>query len=70
VYYPGSYLIEFSHYDMVPGNVQQEIIAKAQMKEEEEGQGWITVKESPSPIPNPTPLSDGVARDCKPNEQG
>jgi len=32
----GSYAIEFSHYDIVPGNVQQEIIAKAQMKEEEE----------------------------------
>ncbi len=32
----GSYSIEFSHYDVVPGNVQQEIIAKAQMKEEEE----------------------------------
>ena len=32
----GSYAIEFSHYDVVPGNVQQEIIAKAQMKEEEE----------------------------------
>ena len=32
----GSYSIEFSHYDIVPGNVTQEIIAKAQMKEEEE----------------------------------
>jgi elongation factor G len=32
----GSYAIEFSHYDIVPGNVQQEVIAKAQMKEEEE----------------------------------
>jgi elongation factor G len=32
----GSYTIEFSHYDVVPGNVLQEIIAKAQMKEEEE----------------------------------
>ncbi|MBN2474065.1 MAG: elongation factor G [Pirellulales bacterium] len=32
----GSYTIEFSHYDVVPGNVQQEIIAKAAMKEEEE----------------------------------
>ncbi len=32
----GSYTIEFSHYDVVPGNVQQEIIAKATMKEEEE----------------------------------
>ena len=32
----GSYTMEFSHYDVVPGNVQQEIIAKAQLKEEEE----------------------------------
>jgi len=32
----GSYTIELSHYDIVPGNVLQEIIAKAQMKEEEE----------------------------------
>ena len=32
----GSYTIEFSHYDVVPGNVLQEIIAKSQMKEEEE----------------------------------
>ena len=32
----GSYTIEFSHYDVVPGNVQKEIIEKAAMKEEEE----------------------------------
>jgi elongation factor G len=32
----GSYSLEYSHHDIVPGNVQQEIIAKAQMKEEEE----------------------------------
>jgi elongation factor G len=32
----GSYTIEYSHYDVVPGNVQAEIIAKAQLKEEEE----------------------------------
>lgn len=32
----GSYTIELSHYDVVPGNVLQEIISKAQMKEEEE----------------------------------
>jgi elongation factor G len=32
----GSYTMEFSHYDVVPGNVQQEIIAKATMKKEEE----------------------------------
>ena len=38
----GSYALEFSHYDVVPGNVQQEIIAKAQMKEKKrksKGQG-------------------------------
>lgn len=32
----GSYALELSHYDVVPGNVQQEIISKAQLKEEEE----------------------------------
>lgn len=32
----GSYSMEFSHYDVVPPNVQQEIISKAQLKEEEE----------------------------------
>jgi elongation factor G len=32
----GSYSIEFSHYDVVPGNVQREIIERATMKEEEE----------------------------------
>jgi len=32
----GSYTIEFSHYDPVPGNVQQQIIAQAKLEEEEE----------------------------------
>jgi len=32
----GSYSIEFSHYDIVPGNVQQEIIAKAKVRDEED----------------------------------
>ncbi len=32
----GSYTLELSHYDVVPGNVVQEIIAKSQLKEEEE----------------------------------
>jgi elongation factor G len=32
----GSYSIELSHYDVVPGNVMQEIIAKSKVKEEEE----------------------------------
>lgn len=32
----GSYTMEFSRYDLVPGNVQKEIIDKAVMKEEEE----------------------------------
>jgi len=32
----GSYTMEFSHYDVVPGNILQQIIAKAQLKEEEE----------------------------------
>ena len=32
----GSYSIEFSHYDLVPAAVQQEIIAKSHLTEEEE----------------------------------
>jgi elongation factor G len=32
----GSYTMEFSRYDVVPGNVQKEIVEKAVMKEEEE----------------------------------
>ena len=32
----GSYTMEFSRYDVVPPNVQQQIIAKAKLKEEEE----------------------------------
>jgi elongation factor G len=32
----GSYTLEFSHYDMVPPNVQQEIVSKAKIKHDEE----------------------------------
>ena len=32
----GSYTMDFSHYDVVPGNVQREIIEKAAHKDEEE----------------------------------
>jgi elongation factor G len=32
----GSYTMDFSHYDLVPGNIQKEIIDRAHMKEEEE----------------------------------
>jgi len=32
----GSYTLEFSHYDVVPGNVQQQIIQQAKLEEEEE----------------------------------
>lgn len=32
----GSYSMDFSRYETVPGNVQQEIMAKAKMKEEED----------------------------------
>ena len=32
----GSFAMEFSHYDVMPANVQQEIISKAQLHEEEE----------------------------------
>ncbi len=32
----GSYTIEFSHYDVVPGNIQQQIINQATLEEEED----------------------------------
>ncbi len=32
----GSYTMEFSHYDVVPPNVQQEIVSQAKIKEEED----------------------------------
>lgn len=32
----GSYHMEFSHYDIVPGNVQQQIVSKAKVADEEE----------------------------------
>jgi elongation factor G len=32
----GSYTMEFSHYDIVPGNVQQQIVSKAKVAVEEE----------------------------------
>jgi elongation factor G len=32
----GAYTMEFSHYDMVPGNVQQQIVSKAKLAHEEE----------------------------------
>jgi elongation factor G len=32
----GSYTMEFSHYDQVPGNIQQQIVAKAKVAHEEE----------------------------------
>ncbi len=32
----GSYTMEFSHYDMVPGNVQQEIVKKSKVAADEE----------------------------------
>jgi elongation factor G len=32
----GSYTMEFSHYDMVPGNVQQQIVSKAKVAVDEE----------------------------------
>jgi elongation factor G len=32
----GSYTMEFSHYDQVPGNVQQQIVSKSKVAEEEE----------------------------------
>jgi elongation factor G len=32
----GSFTMEFSHYDVVPGNKQQEVMSKAKLKAEEE----------------------------------
>jgi elongation factor G len=32
----GAFTMEFSHYDVVPGNIQQEIMSKAKLKEEED----------------------------------
>ncbi len=32
----GSFTMEFSHYDVVPGNIQQDIMSKAKLKEEED----------------------------------
>jgi elongation factor G len=32
----GSFTMDFAHYDVMPGNVQQEVISKATMHEEEE----------------------------------
>src|SRR5207248_6779132 len=32
----GSYAMELSHYEMVPANVQQQIVSRAQLKEEDE----------------------------------
>ena len=32
----GSYTMEFSHYDQVPANVQQQIVGKAKLAAEEE----------------------------------
>jgi elongation factor G len=32
----GSYTMEFSHYDVVPGNVQKDIIDKAVLQKEED----------------------------------
>ena len=32
----GSYAIELSHYEMVPANVQQQIVSKAQLKDEDD----------------------------------
>src|SRR5262249_53228787 len=32
----GSYTMEFSHYDQVPGNVQQQIVSKAKLAHDED----------------------------------
>ncbi len=46
----GSYTMEFSHYDVVPGNVQKSIIEKAVLeKEEEEEIGAAFEPDCPQP---------------------
>jgi len=32
----GSYTMEFSHYDLVPGNVRQQIVAKSKLAKDED----------------------------------
>jgi elongation factor G len=32
----GSYAMELSHYETVPANVQQQIVSKSQLKDDEE----------------------------------
>ncbi|MBA3480923.1 MAG: elongation factor G [Pirellulales bacterium] len=32
----GSFTLEFSHYDVVPGNIQQDVMSKAKLKEDED----------------------------------
>ena len=32
----GSYAMDFSHYDVVPGNVQQQIVSKAKLAHDED----------------------------------
>jgi elongation factor G len=32
----GSFTMEFSHYDIMPTNIQQEVVSKATLQEEEE----------------------------------
>lgn len=32
----GSYTMELSHYEHVPANVQQQVVSKAQLKDDEE----------------------------------
>jgi elongation factor G len=32
----GSYTMEFSHYDLVPANVQQQIVSKAKLAHDED----------------------------------
>ena len=32
----GSFTMEFSHYDIVPGNIQQEVMSKAKLKDDED----------------------------------
>ena len=32
----GSFTMEFSHYDLMPANVMQDVVSKAKMKDDED----------------------------------
>ena len=58
----GSYTMEFSHYDMVPGNVQQQIVSKAKMATTRTRSNWLRRKSADAPDRNYSANSCGVLR--------